>query len=312
MAINDSNFPKNTAIDSITTERIKAFVHICLIQDENSPAKRYSKFNDRDYATYLTTKPLFNKNLTTFINKNILPESIFQWIVESHYQYCWIKKISGIVDVSEYDTGHMKKRGQTTDLIIRIPLDLPIKSCSIAILDYLHFFSLNATPKPIIDPLNKIKELGELWRIQNKNDKAFEWIENNDTESKINFFRDWLSTKISTNYPTTSSINTHEQLLIYFLKSGFSELEKQALSANARKIWNQKKTRESKKDSKQYNFILNNETVQKLDKLSKKYDLSRSEIIDSIIDSEFEKKIYIEEKLNRRKQIKTPLSDQNS
>jgi allophanate hydrolase subunit 1 len=109
--------------------------------------------------------------------------------------------------------------------------------------------------------------------------------------------------------PSTSSINTYEQLLIYFLRSNFSTIEKNALNSNARKIWNQKKAREEAKDSKQYNFILRNETIKKLDELAKKYYLSRSEIIESIIESEYKNRVHIEEKINRRKQIKHPSSD---
>lgn len=310
MAINDSNFPKNTAIDNITTERIRSFIHICLTQDENSPAKKYSDFDEISYANYLAKDTLFNDQLKSYIHNKLLPDNLFQWITNNHYQHCWIKENLGIIEKSEYAFKYKERGNKPWNLVIRIPADLDTKSCSMAIIDYLHFTSIYYNSTEIYSPLHTIKELGKLWLIQQKDDKAFEWVKNKDSESKIVFFREWLLGKISPFHPSPSSISTYEQLLIYFLQSNFSKIEKQTLSANARKIWNQKKSRENSKDSKQRNFILRNETIIKLEELAKKYYLSRSEILEIIIEAEYKNRIHVEEKINRRKQIKYPPSDQ--
>lgn len=309
MAINDPDVPKNTAIDSITTERIKLFIHTCLAQDENSPAKKYSDYFGISYAEYLVKNTLINNQLKSYIHNNILPDDLFQWITDNIYQHCWIKERLGIIEKSEYDFEYAERGNKPWNLVMRIPADLETKSCSMAIIDYLHFTSIHYNSYQFYSPLHTIKELGRLWSIQQKEDKVFEWIKNNDTESKIIFFREWLQGKIPPFLPSTSSINTYEQLLIYFLRSNFSTIEKKAFSSSARKIWNQKKAREEATDSKQHNFILRIDTVKKLDELAKKYLLSRSEIIESIIESEYKNRIHIEEKINRRKQIKPPQSD---
>ena len=309
MAIHDSSFPKNTAIDSITTERIRSFIHICLVQEENSPAKKYSDYDGTSYANYLAKNKLLDDQLKSYIRNKILPDDLFQWITNNNYQHCWIKEKAGIIEKSEYNIEYTERGNKPWNVVMHIPVDLEIKTCSMAIIDYLYFMSIHYNLRPFYSPLHTIKELGKFWLIQQKDDKVFEWINNSDTESKIVFFREWLQGKISQPLPSTSSINTYEQLLIYFLRSNFSTIEKNALNSNARKIWNQKKAREEAKDSKQYNFILRNETIKKLDELAKKYYLSRSEIIESIIESEYKNRVHIEEKINRRKQIKHPSSD---
>lgn len=308
MAINDPDVPKNTAIDSIITERIRLFIHMCLVQDENSPAKKYSNYFGISYGEYLTKNTTLNEQLKSYIHHSILPDDIFQWITDNNYQHCWIKEILGVIEKSEYNFEYLERGNKSWNLIMHIPADLETKSCSMAIIDYLHFRSIYYNSNRLYNPLHTIKELGRLWLIQQKEDKAFEWMKNNDAESKIIFFREWLQGKISPFLPSTSSINTYEQLLIYFLRSNFSTIEKKALSSSARKIWNQKKAREEATDSKQHNFILRNETIAKLDELAKKYYLSRSEIIESIIESEYKNRIHIEEKIKRRKQIKLPPS----
>ena len=69
-----------------------------------------------------------------------------------------------------------------------IPADLEIKTCSMAIIDYLYFMSIHYNLRPFYSPLHTIKELGKFWLIQQKDDKVFEWINNSDAESKIVFF----------------------------------------------------------------------------------------------------------------------------
>ena len=308
MAINDSNFPKNTAIDNITTERIRSFIHICLAQDENSPAKKYSDFDEISYANYLARNTLLNDQLKSYTHNQLLPDDLFQWITNNHYQHRWIKENLGIIEKSEYDFEYKERGNKPWNFVMHIPADLDTKSRSMAIIDHLHFTSIYLNSTEIYSPLHTIKELGKLWLLQQKDDKVFEWVQNQDTESKIVFFREWLLGKISPFHPSPSSISTHEQLLIYFLQSSFSKIEKQALSTNARKIWNQKKSRERATDSKQHNFILKNETIIKLDELAKKYYLSRSEILEAIIEAEYKNRIHVEEKINRRKQIKLPPS----
>jgi hypothetical protein len=311
MTIRDPDFSTNTVVDNITTERIKAFVYTCIAQDKESPSKRYSDFNDASYAKYLTKNSELNNQIKYYLNTNILPASYFQWITDSHYQYCWIKENIGIIDSLEYNKEYAERKNVAWNLSMYIPPDLKIKTRSLAIIDYLYFYSTTYQSKSIYNPLHTIKTLGELWLAQKKNDKIFEWLQNKDVESKIKFFRIWLGSRISPHLLPTSSINTYEQLLTYFLRSNFSAIEKQALSTNARKIWNQQKTREKNIESKQCNFILKNETISKLIALSKKYEISRTEIIESIIDSEFKHEIYIKEKINRRKLINAPLSDQD-
>lgn len=60
------------------------------------------------------------------------------------------------------------------------------------------------------------------------------------------------------------------------------------------------KTARNSKNKRQCNFVLAEKTVSKLEKLAAKHHLTRTEIIELIINAEAEKGTYIRERLSRR------------
>ena len=93
---------------------------------------------------------------------------------------------------------------------------------------------------------------------------------------------------------------SHDDLLIFFNHPMFIRDTKELYSKDARKIWNQRLRREKATDEKQCNFVLPLKTISKLDRLAKKHHLTRTEIIELIINGEAEKETYIRERLSRR------------
>lgn len=70
-----------------------------------------------------------------------------------------------------------------------------------------------------------------------------------------------------------------------------------------KKRWSQNKYRAKLVGKKQYNFILSEKAIQRLDKLAEKHDLRRTEVLEILLKMEEEKGNYIPEKLNPLKDI---------
>ncbi|WP_253947681.1 hypothetical protein [Pseudomonas aeruginosa] len=65
---------------------------------------------------------------------------------------------------------------------------------------------------------------------------------------------------------------------------------------STKKRWSQNKYRAKLTGKKQYNFILSEKAINRLDKLAGKYDLRRTEVLEILLQMEEEKGIYIPER----------------
>ena len=63
-----------------------------------------------------------------------------------------------------------------------------------------------------------------------------------------------------------------------------------------KKRWSQNKYRAKLTEKKQYNFILSEKAINRLDKLADKYDLRKTEVLEILLQMEEEKGIYIPER----------------
>ena len=71
--------------------------------------------------------------------------------------------------------------------------------------------------------------------------------------------------------------------------SPYSPAEKELFLIKMKKSWGQKKHRDKQVDRKSYNFVLNVNTKEKLDKLAIKHDKKKNEMIEFLINNEFNK-----------------------
>ena len=88
------------------------------------------------------------------------------------------------------------------------------------------------------------------WQKFIKADKFFAWLDNDDSEKKRASFWAWLEFRDKTFTQSQPEFQSHEELLIFFDNPRFSESDKEVLSQNYRKIWNQQKNREESNEKK--------------------------------------------------------------
>lgn len=232
-----------------------------------------------------------------------IPEDYLEWIDSGIRQSTWIS--SNVATALTRSSGNYLLTGvhPTKGLSIEIPVHLIGRDRSIALIDYysgLEITSLNQA----IEQLNRLKLQ---WQEHIKQDAFFGWINRDNTEDKLSYFWDWLKKRNTGITNGQSSFRDYEHLLNYFDNSGLSIAEKELLGSKARKAWNQLKNRENSVNKKQCNFLLTKVNVQKLEKLSLKHKLSRTEIIEILIESESKNEAHIEARLHRRKQLTDPI-----
>lgn len=168
---------------------------------------------------------------------------------------------------------------------------------SIALIDYFLCF----TSGGIQERIEIAKNFRLEWEKQREKDKEFDWFKKDNSQQRIDFFWEWLKTKAPQLTHNHASFQNHDELLSCF--DFYDAPSKTLLIQNFKKTWNQKQVRARSKGKKQRNYVLAEKTVSKLEKLAAKYHLTRTEIIELIINGEAEKETYIRERLNHKKML---------
>ncbi|MFP8799588.1 hypothetical protein N0551_011960, partial [Pseudomonas aeruginosa] len=90
---------------------------------------------------------------------------------------------------------------------------------------------------------------------------------------------------------------TLQELLIASDAWTWSDVERKYCVSTARRLWRQALRRKKAKGKKQYNFILSDKAIKRLDRFSKDNELSRARVLEILLQMEEEKDLYLKEQI---------------
>ena len=217
-------------------------------------------------------------NTIKAVKKSLLfPEIDLEWITEDNRQNHYIQTLIFLLtNHTLYDEGNITCREKT-----------------IATIDTLQQMQANHSK---LDLINLIKTQ---WELTKMTDKAFEWFDGVDEEQKTKTAWQIIGKKhpeiASQYYPP----KTKNELLIVLDFSIATHPEKIILIESVKKRWSQNKYRANQNGKNQYNFILSDKAIYRLDKLAKKHEIKRTEVLEILLKMESENGEYISKHLNR-------------
>ncbi|MFW9088169.1 hypothetical protein ACOI7N_26985 [Pseudomonas sp. P2758] len=219
-------------------------------------------------------------------SEKLLPIKYYEWINEGARQTEWMN-----AEILE----HLDKYSSTHPIHLHLHLsgaDLLLASFDLWDID-------------IAEKESRLYKLKQNWAQHKKGDKKFQWLK--DEESKCLLAGEWLNSNIDglqlIGLPPTvgQPINNYEDLLIFFDRCNNDQ--KTLYMDRIKKAWSQKKYRQGLRDKNkaQYNFVLSDKAMERLDNFAKDNELSRARILDILLIMESEKHSYIPEMLKRLK-----------
>ncbi|RQW27279.1 hypothetical protein EHS17_08360 [Rhodobacteraceae bacterium CH30] len=226
-------------------------------------------------ANYISNTPGMGDEIKHYSGVNLLPEKMFEWISEGERQCQWL-------------VSYLQK-GQNCWLRFP-PVRLLNRDLVIAIIDTLQ---VDLSLKKLA-----VEGMRNAWDQHVKNDGIFLWFKEEDEESKCELASKWLSNNDGIgSVPQVRPIRSHQELLMHFDQFMISHDKRLLCLFAVKKSWSQKKYRNNLSGKKQYNFILSDHAINRLDKLAKKYDLKRVVVLEILLQMESEKNLYIAEKI---------------
>lgn len=295
-----------TVSDRVTNLVWIAAAHL----DINYRQINFKRLSRDHIANNLNAHPVLKNSAASCFKRELIPSGELTWINGNQRQANFIEHllIGNLtqVNLTQYQDMHPRTSGTapvSPVFLHAIPYELMGAERSIALIDYFLCF----TSGGIKERIEITKNFRLEWEKQREKDKEFDWFKKDNSQQRIDFFWEWLKTKAPQLTHNRASFQNHDELLSCF--DFYDAPSKTLLIQNFKKTWNQKQLRVRSKGKKQCNFVLSEGTVSKLESLSKRYDLTRTEIIELLIDSEAAHRHYISERLQRKIQITTPLNN---
>lgn len=215
----------------------------------------------------------------TIENQNridFLPEQSLQWISNKKRQNAFLMK--KLIEKNEFNyTG--------------VPDNLTGRDLTIAAIDT---WQIDKNKKSEI-----INQIRSEWETHTESDHLFKWFDDPDEKEKLNTAWEITKDKYSFLVFHQNQPQERDDFIILLDSILITTPEKILLMNSIKKRWSQNKYRAKNTGKKQYNFILSDKTIKRLDKLADKHDLKRTQVLDILLKMEEEKGIYIQERLKQ-------------
>lgn len=212
-----------------------------------------------------------------FIEENsalfLLPEKDLEWITSNRRQNSFI--VRKLIEDYDYQS-------------IMPPTNLTDRPLTIAMLD---MWAIEKKQKSWI--INQIKFE---WEQHSSSDHIFKWFDSSDIEQRLETAWEIAKRKFPLLTFQQNTPKEKDDFIILLDTQPITTPEKILLMESIKKRWSQNKYRAKLTGKKQYNFILSDKAINRLDRLADKYDLKRTEVLEILIQMEEEKGIYISER----------------
>lgn len=235
----------------------------------------FKSFGMRDrMAEIIKNDPRLKQKIELDRYHHLIPEENLNWITNDKRQNQWIVRKLAERNLFGYITG-------ITSLTDR---DL-----SIATIDIWNI--------PQIEKIPIISEIASEWGNQEKADKIYDWFNGIDEKNKINLAWEIASKNYSLLISGQEQFKETANLINFMDTPCFSIADKKLFIDSVKKRWSQNKYRAKMTGKNQYNFILSDKAIKRLDKLAEKHEIKRTQVLEILLQMEEEKGIYIPERI---------------
>ncbi len=135
------------------------------------------------------------------------------------------------------------------------------------------------------------------WHEQMVLDSQLNWVQETNEAGACRHVVEWMRKhQPEQEFPETAP-QTLQELLIASDAWTWSDVERKYCISTARRLWRQALRRKKAKGKKQYNFILSDKAIKRLDRFSKDHEISRARVLEILLQMEDEKDLYLKEQI---------------
>jgi len=219
-----------------------------------------------EIARYLRNEILLPSQIPLLRDRFLLLDESLKWIDGDERQYQWLfHRVRKITEVQiSQDLVRLVGKERLTAMIDLWDVDIGRKKIN-------------------------VEKLRDDWRRHKAGDSDFEWFENKEEGSqRCKCAWEWLQKNRLPRLSLYTSISNYQELLMFFDQAEYGPTEQKAIIEKIRKRWHKKQydERSVAAGKKQVNAGLLSTTIDLLDELVKKHDLTRPQVLECLITME--------------------------
>lgn len=229
---------------------------------------------DKRIVSYHKTCPQndaeMNKAMHSKMDNLIIHHDHLEWINNEKRQIAWIKN--------------------------QLPKRIPPMAQPNTLSDFQSIlYSIDTWDISMPEKITAIGELKLIWIEHTLRDNFFDWFSGKDEETKIEATNDIAIKQLRYLPREHHTLKTINDVIRFFDKLEIPDPEFELLTKKIKARWSQNKYRNNMEGKKQYNFVLSDETIESLDRLSEKNNKKRVEILELIINMEDKEGLYADQ-----------------
>lgn len=154
--------------------------------------------------------------------------------------------------------------------------------------------SLDLWKCPLSEKNIAVKAMELAWYENRREDDLFDWFKDQEV-LRVEFAWKWLVRKGKASDFKGAPISNLKDLLMFYDEIAADVSRKRVDIQDIKASWSLKKHAKKKKEQgkSQCNVWISNDAISKMDSLCEKFDLSRPEIIETLVQMEFEREVYL-------------------
>lgn len=230
-------------------------------------------------ADYFRTYPQYKGRISPVFHETLLPDEALAWIDDDKRQSQWV-------------LGWLHQLGYFNNFNINlIQTVLTGRDLIVGLIDLRRVL--------LTEKKEWVKEIQFNWNEYLKMDRIFGWFMKQDEPERCNLMWEVLSKNDSARLRGLPRFGDLQEMLLFFDASGYSYEAKQLWIDRVKRRWSQNQYRQNLDDKKQINLVMASKAIHQLDKLADEFELSRVQILETLILDEAKKKTYLSERLRR-------------
>lgn len=247
------------------------------LRDENRtyPIGDFNYFYFRENIARHLGSSKISELVEVVSNQYLLPQEILKWITKDERQVKWILNY------------------------LQIKLGCTIYSCPAGLFGRDRVIATLDLWKNQLDLKGfEVDAMRLAWNENIKDDNIFQWFAEAEEVARCAAAWEWLAEKGRTSFYGVARITSHKELLMFFDVHGISSAQKQLDVKAIKKRWDGRRSKEKEieKGKGQCNVTISKQAIANLNQLAAKHGLRKPEIIEMLIQGEFEKGSYLLEK----------------
>lgn len=295
MAIHDASDVATLLGTPEQSTRINNFVWVYLSQVVRNPGLWTATHYPQQLCWELLNRyPECLKEVQQIVSTAWIPERDLRWLTDSDRQVSWVH---WYIKTPMRQAQTAPPAGGAGNAVIEeyIPHHLTGSNRTIALIDY---WSSRATEHPF-GRRAAIQAMESAWSRQQAADRRFDWLDSEDGADRRAYF--WE--KLLQHFPVLQNgrplPESHGTLLNALDDPRIHPSELTLFNQKTKGLFQQQQRRASSTGRRQCNFVLQEKTVSKLEKLARKHGITRTEVIDLLIQEETANPVHTTERLRR-------------